>query len=252
MNIQTSGVHESEEFWNKFTASASIHPANLYRYNLIASYIAALDGSKKRIVDLGCGNGELLRYLHEKQVGEQYWGFDGSSAIVERNRRAHKFADFAQADLQRPDLFPTGLNADVVICSEVVEHMPNYLPAFAIAELSLRPRGLFIATTQGGKRRRHDIELLGHLRHYDIDQLALKIQEAGFTIIKKQKLGWPILNMQKVAASMFMGQVSKELASHSNPSLLFRFACKCVGVGLKFSSTNHGPQLLVCAEKCSS
>lgn len=243
------GVHESEEFWDRFTASASIHPGNLYRYTLISNLIEQISGTKQSILDIGCGNGALLAHFKNRFIGSNYIGIDGSAAIIERNRRTQSFAQFQQGDLQDPKRFADFPLVDVVTCSEVVEHMPDYAPAFRIAHTCLRPGGYFILTTQGGKRRRHDIELLGHLRHYNIDELAKEVSEAGFDIIKKQQAGFPALTIQKIAASMFIGQVSKELASHAEPSLFFKFACKLIGFGLAVSSTRYGPQLVILAKK---
>lgn len=247
--VQPAGVQESEEFWDRFAASAAIHPANLYRYNLISGMAAVLPGAKDCVVDLGCGNGVLLAHFHERGIGKRLIGFDGSLAIVERNRPRIPYAEFQQADLQLPERFPLKGVADIVTCSEVVEHMPNYIPAFRIAFECLRPGGHLILTTQGGKRRRHDIELLGHLRHYDINVLAAEVAAAGFKIHRKQQAGWPALTLQKIAASMFMGQVSKELASHAEPSALFKFACQIIGMGLKVSFRSFGPQLVITAQK---
>lgn len=242
-------VRESEEFWDRFTASASVHPANLYRYNLISNLIQDWNGGKDHIVDLGCGNGNLLEHLHRRAIGRQLTGIDGSQAITDRNQKTLPFARFAQADLQLAETFPCLGRVDVVVCSEVVEHMPNYVPVFRIASNLLRSGGLFILTTQGGKRRRHDIELLGHLRHYEISSLAAEVAAAGFQITKQQQAGWPALSAQKVAASLFMGKVEQELASTKPPSGLFRFACAVIGVGLKVSSRSHGPQLVIAARK---
>jgi hypothetical protein len=58
-----------------------------------------------------------------------------------------------------------------------------------------------------------------------------------------------VLNLQKMAASMFMGRVREELASPQEPTFLFRVACKIVGWGLRFSSTRFGPQLVIAARK---
>jgi 2-polyprenyl-3-methyl-5-hydroxy-6-metoxy-1,4-benzoquinol methylase len=249
-NITTTAVvQESEEFWDRFTASAALHPANLYRYTLISDIIHAWKGPKDRIVDLGCGNGVLLEHLHRRGIGRDLVGFDGSMAITQRNRQRRPFAEFDQADLQLPGKFPLQGLADVVVCSEVVEHMPVYAPVFQIAYNSLRSGGLFILTTQGGKRRRHDVELLGHLRHYDINALANEVAAAGFTVTKRQQAGWPALTVQKIAASLFMGRVEQELASTKEPSALFKFACKVIGIGLKLSSKRFGPQLVIAAQK---
>lgn len=244
-----TGVQESEDFWDRFTATAAIHPANLYRYTLISDLIASLPEPKNCIVDLGCGNGALLEHLHGRAIGKKLIGFDGSIAIVRNNRSRLPFAEFDQADLQIAERFPLAGTADVVTCSEVVEHMPDYFPAFQIAYNCLQPGGHFILTTQGGKRRQHDVELLGHLRHYQIDSLADEVTTAGFEVVHKQQAGWPALTLQKIAATMFMNRVSRELASHDEPSALFRLACKLVGLGLKVSSRRFGPQLVIAARK---
>ena len=244
-----SAVHESEEFWERFSASASLHPANLYRYDLIADLVARDKQQHQTIVDLGCGNGSLLSYFHHRGFGTRLLGVDGSAAIIQHNKKRLPFAEFQQADLQLAKQFPLEIQADVVTCSEVIEHMPDYAPVFDIAHRLLRPGGLFILTTQGGKRRRHDIELLGHLRHYNILELAAETAAKGFEILRKQEAGWPALTLQKVAASMFMNRVAKELASHEEPSLLFRLACRIVGIFLKCSSKSFGPQLVIVARK---
>jgi 2-polyprenyl-3-methyl-5-hydroxy-6-metoxy-1,4-benzoquinol methylase len=249
MTSLNKGVVESEEFWDRFTASASIHPANLYRYTLISDLVAGLSGARGTIMDLGCGNGVLLAHFHDRGLGGRLVGCDGSAAIIKRNQGRIAYAEFHQADLQVPERFPSLGKADVVTCSEVVEHMPDYLPAFRIAHQCLNPGGHFILTTQGGKRRRHDVELLGHLRHYDLNALASEVAAAGFEIIRKQQAGWPALSLQKIAASLFMKQVSRELASHDKPSFLFRMACKVVGCGLVLSSKRRGPQLVIMARK---
>ena len=242
-------VQESEEFWDRFTTSASLHPANLYRYTLISDLIAAYHGQKDEIVDLGCGNGVLLEHLRQRQLGKKLTGIDGSMGIIQRNRKRLPFAEFAQADLQLLESFPLRGKTDVVVCSEVIEHMPDYQPLFKIAKECLRSGGLFILTTQGGKRRRHDIKLLGHLRHYDINQLAAEVAATGFEIVHRQEAGWPALTAQKIAASLFMGQVERELASQKEPSTLFKLACRMIGLCLKISSKKIGPQLVIAARK---
>ena len=247
--FKSDSVPASEQFWDRYTASAAIHPANLYRYTLIADLIAASDSRPETIIDLGCGNGSLLAHFHSRHIGRNLFGVDGSAAIIADNRRRHPFAEFQVADLQAPERVPAFPPADVVVCSEVIEHMPDYLPVFSIARACLRPGGYFVLTTQGGKRRRHDVELLGHLRHYDIHALADEVAQAGFQIIRKQQAGWPALNLQKIAASLLMGRVAKELASHDQPSLLFRIACQLVGIGLALSSKHHGPQLVILARR---
>jgi SAM-dependent methyltransferase len=242
-------VKESEEFWSRFDASSGLHPANLYRYNLISNAIHKWPGSKNQIIDLGCGNGFLLQYLRHLKIGTKLIGVDGSSVIINKNRQTIPSVEFYQADLQGEIKCLTDLQADIVICSEVIEHMPSYENVFVVAKRCLRDGGLFVLTTQGGKRRRHDIHLLGHLRHYEMEALLSELCEAGFEIFNHQKSGWPALTIQKIAASIFMEKVGRELASEKAPSFLFKAACFLIGCALRVSSKNMGPQLLIAARK---
>jgi hypothetical protein len=157
--------------------------------------------------------------------------------------------EFYHLDLQHENIAEWTEVADVVVCTEVIEHMEVYKPLLVSAAKALRPEGLFVLTTQGGKRRRHDIELLGHVRHYDMDQLQRDVEETGLKVETKAKCGFPVMNLQKIAASIFMGCVQKELASMLEPTFLFRVAYKIVGWGLKFSSTHFGPQLVIAGRK---
>jgi SAM-dependent methyltransferase len=242
-------VSEAEEFWNNFTASAQMHPANLYRYELIGKLIQNFHLPSDSIIDLGCGNGALLSHFKSCNIGNRFIGVDGSLSIIKKNREQWKFGEFYQADLQKTANFPFKDTVDLVVCSEVIEHMLNDRPLFKIAYNQLKPGGYFILTTQGGKRRCHDIELLGHLRHYDIDVLSKEVTSFGFQLKHQQQVGWPILNLQKIAASLFMKQVARELASSEEPTFFFKMACKIVEIGLKFSSKRRGPQLLIVAQK---
>ena len=200
-------------------------------------------------MDLGCGNGTLLRHLRGQPGLERLVGIDASQEIITRNRARGDGIEFFQGDLQelqRPDL--SGW-ADVVICSEVIEHMPDPDPVFPAAWDLLKPGGMFLLSTQSGKRRRHDIELLGHLRHFELSELKAKVCAAGFTVTRAWACGWPVLNLQKIAASALLGRVTRELASEQEPSFFFRVACRLVGAGLKFSSKSMGPQVFVVAQK---
>lgn len=244
-------VPYSDEFWRKFEKNASRHPANLYRYDQIARAVRGWRGPTGHILDLGCGNGALLRHLWRQPGLGRFVGIDASQEIIARNRARGDGIDYFQGDLQnlrRPDL--SGW-ADVVICSEVIEHMPDPDPVFPAAWDLLKPGGMFLLSTQSGKRRRHDIELLGHLRHFELTELVTKVCAAGFTVNRAWACGWPVLNIQKIAASALLGRVTRELASEKEPSIFFRAACKLVGVGLWLSSKSMGPQIFIVAEKRS-
>ena len=101
------------------------------------------------VIDVGCGTGFLLARLAEKGVAVQ--GIDGSrnaikaSPIRERIRRWN---------LRRP--LPELGRFDLVICTEVAEHLPaQTAPTLVSGLVRLSDRILFTAATPGQTGRHH-------------------------------------------------------------------------------------------------
>lgn len=66
-------------------------------YEEIVRRVMGLPGDK--ILDLGCGNGNIIRMLQEKRKAE-YCGVDISEAMIrEAEKRAEKGAEFKAADV---------------------------------------------------------------------------------------------------------------------------------------------------------
>lgn len=104
-----------EEYWNR--VSQGYRPVSLAKQKLISSMID--DGS--RILDIGCGDGNLLEFLsRDKNIKGS--GIDVSIKAVDLTRRKGieaRVADLTQADSQLDDTY------DYAIISEVLEHLPN-------------------------------------------------------------------------------------------------------------------------------
>ena len=101
----------------------------------LASQAALLAGAGAKVLDFGCGDRR-----HESLfsgAGADYVGFDGPWNPA--------------ADLTgEPDAIPAGdASFDVVVCTQVLEHLPD--PAAAIQELRrvVRPGGRVLASTHG-------------------------------------------------------------------------------------------------------
>jgi 2-polyprenyl-3-methyl-5-hydroxy-6-metoxy-1,4-benzoquinol methylase len=147
------------------------------------------------VLDLGCGNGALMAQL--QQWGYQPVGVEPSiSGIREaRHRIPDLFLHQASADpdqlaaLQLPPF-------DVVISTEVVEHV--YMPRLwaAAAFQALKPGGLLICSTPyhgylkncalafSGKLDSHFTALWdgGHIKFWSRSTLSTLLQEAGFDV----------------------------------------------------------------------
>lgn len=146
-----------------------------------------------RVLDVGCGNGHWAGEL--ASLGHDVMGVDGSAARIENATRSVPQARFRCAEIGptlladlREDPF------DVVVSTEVVEHL--YDPA-AWAEAcfhALRPGGrlicstpyhgylknLAIAVTNGWDHHHHTLRSGGHIKFFSERTLRALLVKAGF------------------------------------------------------------------------
>ena len=104
---------------------------------MIAAALGPLDG--RRVLDLGCGTGEVSRML--RALGAEVTGLDLSEAMLARARAklgAHRWRAFIGDAEALPD--PDGSH-DAVVTRHLVWTLPNAPAAFAAWARVLRPGG---------------------------------------------------------------------------------------------------------------
>jgi ubiquinone/menaquinone biosynthesis C-methylase UbiE len=148
-----------------------------------------------RVLDLGCGEG---RHVISAYVEADVTAIGVDLCLDDLRSTREKFADFHQPDSPRKHFGLAAANAlrlpfaddsfDKVICSEVLEHIPDYRGALHEIERVLKPGGLFCASVPRAWPERicwalsdayHQVEG-GHLRIFNARQLRRQIQEQGF------------------------------------------------------------------------
>ncbi len=90
------------------------------RYSIISGYIRKAK-LKDKILDVGCGAGELWNYLTEEDK-ERYWGVDISSVAIER--ASIKSSHFIEADIN--NYYPSE-TFDCIVLNEVLYYIKNPL-----------------------------------------------------------------------------------------------------------------------------
>jgi ubiquinone/menaquinone biosynthesis C-methylase UbiE len=148
------------------------------------------------VLDLGCGEGRhVISVYVEGQV--QSVGVDLSLEDLQTTR--DKFAEFDEPDNQGKSFALSSANAlalpfadgifDKVICSEVLEHIPDYQGALVEIQRVLKPGGLFCASVPRRWPERicwalsdayHQV-LGGHLRIFRARRLRGEIESLGFS-----------------------------------------------------------------------
>jgi 2-polyprenyl-3-methyl-5-hydroxy-6-metoxy-1,4-benzoquinol methylase len=102
------------------------------------------------VLDLGCGNGQLAAYLHERGFSGSYLGIDSAQKLVEIGQSLDlPNANFIQGDFSSPD-WDSSLNGrefEYVVCFAVMHHLPsNELRVTFLKKVKqlLAPGGSFI------------------------------------------------------------------------------------------------------------
>lgn len=100
-----------------------------------------------KILDIGCGGGKLVRYLRAK--GLEAYGLEPSHALFDTFLKNEPF--FFKGDVQDFIIKNPGTKFDVIIASDVLEHIPEPVPFMQQLAAMLTSGGiLFISTPDAG------------------------------------------------------------------------------------------------------
>jgi len=151
-----------------------------------------------RVVDFGCGSGALACYCAMK--GCEVAGYDISAAAVALARESAKRFGFANLEVFEADAANANLHgqADLAICSEVIEHLPNDRLFLANVFDSLDREGLLYLSAPSNDAPMHRMfmrfrgrdafdEKVGHLRRYSDAQIKEMLEDAGFEILSMDR-----------------------------------------------------------------
>lgn len=161
---------------------------------MLQAWAAPDSGRELRVLDAGCGDGINLVGLRQIAAGQQrrlrVTGVDYNPLRLARARSNDPAASVQRASLV--DLpFVTGA-FDVVLCSHVIEHIPDLAPALAELCRVLRPGGLAIVGVPNegcatARLRNHWIQpSIGrdtdHVNFFTDRTLTAALTGAGFSI----------------------------------------------------------------------
>lgn len=160
--------------------------------NGMATYFMRAFSHGNRILDIGCGSGRDMAYLH--RLGKAVYGIDAAAELVERAQILHPELRGRINCLAVPsDLIPFGGNFDGVLCSAVLMHIPpEQLPdVISFIKKCLAQSGRVFYSVPS---KREDVtsdsqrDAAGRLFIADSHtQLQHLFEESGFTLLKKWK-----------------------------------------------------------------
>lgn len=184
-----------EELWERLPAE--LHPPDR---ELRRTFGLANIGPGDRVLDVGCGEGDLTADLAAGSGGAHVVGVEVAEAAVRRARARHPELDVRAVPIDGPLPFEDG-SFDVVWSSEVIEHVADTARWLSEVRRVLVPGGRLLLTTPSHGRLRLAIgglerysEPLGdHLHLYTARSLRELLTGFHFDEIEVRGAGGPPL-----------------------------------------------------------
>ena len=176
-------VEDYDAGWDQWADMVKYSPAPYHRRRLIVDLAQRVRFAS--VIDIGCGTGELLRAVEQRFHPAVMAGTDLSPAVVKRNQEHMPAVSFHAHDLARG---PLDRRWDLVLCSEVIEHIADY--DAALRHLRAMCAGHLIVTVPSGRIFPIDLAM-GHHQHFSPDEMAAALGRAGFEPVVTWQWGFP-------------------------------------------------------------
>jgi len=198
--------------WSEYSETNRLNPAQAYRQKLILTELK----SATRVLDVGCGNGELLEKIQAKFPQAILGGLDGSTEALEQTKRKVNGARTFLADLS--DHAPSGPLgwASHITCSEVLEHLDNPEAALCYSLRWLEPGGKIVLTVPAGPMTAFDV-YLGHRRHFTANELKAMLLASGYERVSVRRAGFPFFNLYRLVV-LARGEKVRDAAASPSPA----------------------------------
>jgi 2-polyprenyl-3-methyl-5-hydroxy-6-metoxy-1,4-benzoquinol methylase len=184
------------DYWHRMAAP---------RFRLATLLRLLGEATPDRVVDLGCGGGQLLAALRRRHPGVAFTGVDLSVNQIGANRERMPDVDWHACDLDEglsPSVRGLAGTFDAVIASELIEHVARPDALLSSSLLLARPRGgRLLLSTQSGPVRETE-RRVGHRRHFSAAEMAGLLAEGGWTGVRVWNCGFPFHDLSKWYANL--------------------------------------------------
>jgi SAM-dependent methyltransferase len=181
-----------ETLWSQaWTELQRVGPLTHSNHRLIIKQVQPFLVAGARLLDVGCGNGALLAKIAWQFPAVHLQGIEGSAEAVARAPQ------ILRGKIIRQDLsggFALGGEPfDIIICSEVLEHIAEYRPTLASIAAHTRPGGHVLITVPHAMRywSKAD-EFAGHYRRFEFNQLREEMRGCDLEPLDYYTWGFPV------------------------------------------------------------
>jgi ubiquinone/menaquinone biosynthesis C-methylase UbiE len=197
---------DQEKYWKIACNIYPLYPTVRHRKRFILKALKNYRfNSDTFIFDYGCGEGNMLFTIKNlyKLTDEQIGGCDISQKVIDLTKEK------INSKYIFNECFPIlNKKVNIIICSEVIEHIKDYQQRLQWIYANLEKNGLLILSTQTGKIHDSD-KYSGHLQHFDLKKLKQELEEYGFEIVSSRQWGFPFFTAQKYLTDYFFPIICK-------------------------------------------
>lgn len=217
-------------------------PAPRWRRMMLRSIIRKLNPAS--VLDAGCAQPFLLLSLQDLE-DVRLSGCDYSRPVIEQNQKLYPNMGFFVCNLSE-EQFEYNERFDCVVCSEVLEHVPDY--AVAIANLCRLSGKYVLVTVPAGKIRPID-KGVGHLRHFTKEMLEREFSKNHFDISYITYKGFPFHSLYKRLINIGGGTGIAERYSSAKYGTSQIILSNLVYLSFRFNIVPIGNQLIALAKR---
>ena len=238
--------------WDAYSASNALNPAQTYRQKLIFEALGVEHApGPMRLLDLGCGSGELLAEAVRRRPGLEVMGLDLAERACALAREKLPQGRFYAQNFVSPLTVPKECDgfATHVVCTEVLEHLDDPSAALRNVRRLLAPRAKLVVTVPGGPMSAFD-KHIGHRGHFTRERLKEVIEQAGFAA-RVEGAGAPFFNLYRLVVVARGEKLIHDVEGEQQTlPLSARLAMRAFDTLFKFNATRgpFGWQLVAVAE----
>jgi len=229
-----------QDYWSR-TGDQRVHgPVARHTRRLLRHALQGL--AFRSVLDVGCGEGTMLRELFKDRDDLRLAGTDISPLAVSLATTKNPDHEFILLDLGQA---PLKDRFDLVICSEVIEHIEN--DQQALEHLAAMTNRYLVVTTLAGRMRGHEREI-GHLRNYDPEKLKTMVAKTGLKPVRMVQWGWPFFSPLYRDLLELLSSRTRRITTGSF-NLFRRMICRLLFMVFFLNSWRKGEQLVLLAAR---
>lgn len=231
-----------DDYWRKMAAPR-------FRVTTLLRLLSEL--RPRRVVDLGCGGGQLLSELKRHHPGVAFTGVDLSVNQILANRQRMPDIDWYACDLDQPlssSLRELTGAFDVVVATELIEHVASPEALLGNGRILASPRGgRLLLTTQSGPVRETE-RRVGHRRHFETGQMNDLLAASGWDPVSVWNCGFPFHDLSKWYANLDPDRSMRQFGEKAYGPVELA-VCLFLRILFRLNSRTRGAQLVAIASK---